>query len=1096
MFRPFLPLLVCWLCGMPLAAQLDTILVDSLNQRAEALSAAGDYTGSLFYCQRLDTLFRRALPPGDVRRTEALYGIGTLQYYLGYPDSAALAFRAGADWAEAGDGPPTDLLVQLYNNLAVSLPPTGDLYGARDAAVRALELFQVIGGDTASLELAGRYWCVGMTYQHLQQPREALDYHRSAERVARALPPGASTDIRLGATLCDIGQTYEQLGQYSAAIKSLEEGIALLARHHPDHSGDLVAARNNLSVVLDEVGRRAEGRQLMREVLEQRRAAFGERHKSVAESYNNIAISYVKEERYARALNYQRRALDALPAHLATTPLSGTLYGNLSLIYGQLGDFTRELHYQQRALEVLRATLPPGDRRIAFARYNVGSELNNMGRFGEGLPEIEAAFRELTVHLPPTHPKALQIYDGLVYAHTETGRYALADSLARVGMRLALHDTVADYAAAARLALRLAAPRLHAGNLDSAQYYVDLALTYTARAPGVGEATWGNNYVYRAYLHQRRGDFAAAHRSLAPFRANFGTEEQPSDWATRAAPVEYLKNLPGLIDLYNQWYRATGTAEAERMATYYLREAETGLRYLRGGASDPTGLLPLGRQVGDRALDYHWQAHRLDPAAGKLDSVVAAVERCHAERLRRVVRRAELGGAGLLPDSLTRRMDRLIDERLGYQAVLRDSTTADTLRLRAATRTAELLEAELALRRSNRRAHPDYYAALEQPVPPATARLRARLAGPGRGALAYVVTDSTLYGVLLRSDTTILRAVPVLRDTLAARVARCVEAGIYGYYNLPPARRTPAAAARATAHYTREAQTLYDQLLRPFGPWLTDTLLIVPDDALATLPFEALLSGPPARAGIWRSYPFVLRERQLSYAYALGLQARRGEMAPARNVGWVGMAPFMTVGADAHSRTDVNTYRPAALPHSGAEVRAAAALTGGTGYYGPAADRARFMATSATADVMHLATHAVADTRYGTEGFLVFGDTARDGRLFARELYTRRLPARLVVLSACETALGSTLRGEGLLSLERGFAYAGVPSLVATLWSVDDAATGKIMGDFYTALRVGQPLGTALHGAKQQYLQRAAPELRHPYFWSGVVLRGHAGRLY
>ena len=167
-------------------------------------------------------------------------------------------------------------------------------------------------------------------------------------------------------------------------------------------------------------------------------------------------------------------------------------------------------------------------------------------------------------------------------------------------------------------------------------------------------------------------------------------------------------------------------------------------------------------------------------------------------------------------------------------------------------------------------------------------------------------------------------------------------------------------------------------------------------------------------------------------------------------------------------------------------------------YLGKDAKESSFKKDAPKARVIHLATHAIVDDRMPMYSKLIFsqiGDDDEDGFLQAYEIYNMRLTADLVVLSACETGIGKLSRGEGLASLARAFFHAGVPSLVASLWAVDDYATTQIMENFYRELKNGLTKDKALRQAKIKYLHTAQGEKRHPYFWAGHVLMGDASAI-
>jgi CHAT domain-containing protein len=143
---------------------------------------------------------------------------------------------------------------------------------------------------------------------------------------------------------------------------------------------------------------------------------------------------------------------------------------------------------------------------------------------------------------------------------------------------------------------------------------------------------------------------------------------------------------------------------------------------------------------------------------------------------------------------------------------------------------------------------------------------------------------------------------------------------------------------------------------------------------------------------------------------------------------------------------------------------------------------------------LHIATHGTVDDRHPDLSGLVLSlvDQAgrpREGVLRAHEIGRLRLGADLVVLSACETALGREVRGEGLYGLSRGFLYAGTPRVVASLWSVRDEATAQLMRRFYQAMvRDGLAPSAALRRA--QLSLREERRWASPFYWAGFVLQG------
>lgn len=144
--------------------------------------------------------------------------------------------------------------------------------------------------------------------------------------------------------------------------------------------------------------------------------------------------------------------------------------------------------------------------------------------------------------------------------------------------------------------------------------------------------------------------------------------------------------------------------------------------------------------------------------------------------------------------------------------------------------------------------------------------------------------------------------------------------------------------------------------------------------------------------------------------------------------------------------------------------------------------------------IIHFATHGLLDTAHPDLSAVVLSlvdssGQAQDGFLRLNEIYNLDLAAELVVLSACQTALGKESRAEGLIGLTRGFMYAGAPRVIASLWRIDDRAAAELMSYFYEAMfRQHLPPAAALRVAQVRMWQTS--EWRFPYYWGAFVLQG------
>ncbi|HEX8145591.1 MAG TPA: CHAT domain-containing protein [Pyrinomonadaceae bacterium] len=149
--------------------------------------------------------------------------------------------------------------------------------------------------------------------------------------------------------------------------------------------------------------------------------------------------------------------------------------------------------------------------------------------------------------------------------------------------------------------------------------------------------------------------------------------------------------------------------------------------------------------------------------------------------------------------------------------------------------------------------------------------------------------------------------------------------------------------------------------------------------------------------------------------------------------------------------------------------------------------------------ILHLATHGLLDSEHPELSGILLSMLDEHGRqqngfLQVHQIYNLRLPAEMLVLSACDTGIGKRMKGEGLNGISRGFMYAGVKRVVASLWEVNDASTSQLMKNFYQSLQPGAGGGEKMRPAaamREAQLQVMKHRIwRHPYYWAAFVVQG------
>lgn len=341
-----------------------------------------------------------------------------------------------------------------------------------------------------------------------------------------------------------------------------------------------------------------------------------------------------------------------------------------------------------------------------------------------------------------------------------------------------------------------------------------------------------------------------------------------------------------------------------------------------------------------------------------------------------------------------------------------------------------------------------------------------------------------------------------------------------------PANRTAEEEDPTDKRFMQAAKKLSEMVVGPVARLLPEKrLLIVCDGALQYIPFSAL----PTPGRRTDELPLIVNHEIINLPSASVLaELRRQEIgrgkAP-KTVAVLADPVFDPRDERLTKRTLQEASSATSLPHLGRDLTRSAEDLGltrggkpyltrllytrneadavmavtpqGKGMLAVDFDASRAVATSralAKYRIVHFATHGIINNRHPELSGLVLSlvnkqGKPQDGFLKLQDIYSMRLPVDLVVLSGCETGLGERINGEGLLSLTRGFMYAGATRVVASLWSVSDVATSTLMADFYRAMEHdGMRPAAALRVAQIQMWKEK--QWSFPYYWAAFQIQG------
>ncbi|WP_316830481.1 CHAT domain-containing tetratricopeptide repeat protein [Pedobacter aquatilis] len=269
---------------------------------------------------------------------------------------------------------------------------------------------------------------------------------------------------------------------------------------------------------------------------------------------------------------------------------------------------------------------------------------------------------------------------------------------------------------------------------------------------------------------------------------------------------------------------------------------------------------------------------------------------------------------------------------------------------------------------------------------------------------------------------------------------------------------------------------LYQYLIEPVSAYLTGKtdLVIIPDDQLNLLPFEELTDNHGEA---------LLAKYSLTYNYSCNILQNSSIPEGNKNLKTLSFAPFAAP----------NDSKWPVLSHS---LQETVGLTGQR-LINAGATKQRFDQLANKYDIIHLATHALADNQQPSKSYIAFypkqADSSIKTRLYLPEVYNLNLShVKLLLLSACESGKGQLVNGEGLMSLSRAFSYAGCDHTITSMWNADDASTAIILKSFHHYLGKGNGYAKALQLARGDYLadKNISPAKKNPAYWAHLRYTG------
>ncbi|MFC5194529.1 CHAT domain-containing protein [Bizionia hallyeonensis] len=386
----------------------------------------------------------------------------------------------------------------------------------------------------------------------------------------------------------------------------------------------------------------------------------------------------------------------------------------------------------------------------------------------------------------------------------------------------------------------------------------------------------------------------------------------------------------------------------------------------------------------------------------------------------------------------------MIKKQLGYQAIKNDSLNT------------QLLDISVQLKRLQKTIA-DRYPQIENRV--SSSEIHKQLQQDDANLILYFYGQRAVYHFIFSEENTAFIKTPIT-ETYTSSITSFIH--LFD---------DPSFINNNIKAFTNQAHTLYKQLnLSEISP--SKNLIIIPDGILNFIPFEALLT-EQMETNSFKDMPFIVTQQAVVYNSSLAFYLQPKKTS--KNTSLLGIFPVFE-----------NTNQP--LTYSIQEAEAIKKETHASLYMHTQATKQRFMDDASKYSILHLSTHATGGD-FSNPASLAFSDEP----MLLNELYSLNIRPDLVVLSACETGIGKLQKGEGAMSIARGFQYAGAKNVLYSLWQINDASTATLMSFFYKSLQETNAVFTANRQSKLMYLHDDSISniKKSPYYWSAFVYYGN-----
>ncbi len=837
-------------------------------------------------------------------------------------------------------------------------------------------------------------------------------------------------------------------------------------------------------------------------ILSIKKSIYPENHSEIAKAYANVGVVHKRQGQLDQSLNCYKKAIQIYNQNNDTKNRSlGTLYSNMGNIFTLQKNYKKAESYYNQAINLLAEDSLSNLDRISMAYNNLGLLFKDLKLYKQSIHFYTKSYqlkKKLNLSIIAT-------LMNLAIAYKETGDINTAEkyySLAKQEI-LEKHGRNSHYLGSNYLNQGIV--KLQRNNFNEAEQYFQKALRIFRNSFGEKHPKTSNCYINLGDVYFNRKDYNKStqyyQKALISLSDSFNNSNLSAN-----PEIENVFSKNSFLKILKRKAAGLENIQKNRIKNLNLSlntydKALKVIRNIRSGYLNENAKLDLTakeRETFINSIKVSTELYNKTNDTKYLEKALNYSERSKAAVLYDNIQSNQALKISNIPDSLQERENQIKKKIWTFEELIYE----EKQKKNPGNKQIEYWNNQLF---SLKNEHEDLITLFEKKYPKYH-QLKYNLEVPTKSyiqeklkkdeiILEYVLTGKQLYAFLIKKNDLLLKQTSIdssffsnIRDLQQFLERRNFSDHSIDNFN----------------HFNEISNSLYSKLIEPLSIPKDKRLIIIPDDILSYIPFEILIKRKSESKKIrYKDLTYLIKDHPVSYSYSAKVLFNQNNTQ--NNI-------FNKLGAYAPTYENIEElpdnalstrqkYREKLYPLKGItkEVNRISEIVPGKVFTKEQATEKNFKKTSGNFDILHLAMHTIIDDdnpMYSKMAFTQTPNENEDNFLNTYEIYNLNLKSRLAVLSSCNTGFGKLNKGEGVMSLARGFKYAGCPSIVMTLWPVEDNSSIRLMEYFYEALKKGKTKDEAIQTAKVKFLNNSDRLHAHPYFWSGYISIGDQSSVY